>query len=185
MVHLKMKFVFAVLLITGIICLALSAPDSSRNRIGGFDIGKVRELSADPNAVMANNNGGVAAKPEPRETNYTLVILRIIGSLVLIIILIFGVSWVARKIGLIGTSKIGGGGSMDIVEVLPLGQNRNVVMFRVMDVIYLCGQTPGSMVLLDKYEGEKVIEIMKTVKGAPAIFQFKDAFNHFIGKMKK
>ena len=41
---------------------------------------------------------------------------------------------------------------MDVLEVLPFGQNRNAILIRVMDSVYLLGQTPNSIVLLEKIE---------------------------------
>jgi flagellar biogenesis protein FliO len=74
---------------------------------------------------------------------------------------------------------------MDILETLPLGQNRSLVMVRVMDSILLLSQTPQTIVLLEKIEGAKAIELISLTKGGTSIVQFKDFFNTFIGKMKK
>ncbi len=119
------------------------------------------------------------------DTPYALVILRIIGYLAIIIALIFGVAWFIKKTGLAGASKIGGGASMDILEVVGFGQNRNAMLIRVMDCVYLLGQTPGSIVLLDKIEGQNAIDIIASSKEGTSIVQFKDAFNSFMGKIKK
>ena len=119
------------------------------------------------------------------ETPYTLVVLRIIGYLAIIIALIFVVAWFIRKTGLAGSSKVGGGGSMDVLEVVSFGQNRNAMLVRVMDCVYLLGQTSGSIVLLDKIEGQDAIDIIATSKEGTSIVQFKDAFNSFMGKIKK
>ena len=154
------------------------------NNIGSFDISKVRELSSGP---QTSPTGAQVAQPVRKETqNYTFVMLRLIGSLALIIALIFGVSWLIRKSGLVGSSRgVRGGGSMDVLEVLPLGPNRNMVMVRVMDTVYLCGQTATSISLLDKIEGQRAVELLTSSKGPSTVVQFKDAFNQFIAKMKK
>ena len=117
--------------------------------------------------------------------NYALVIMRMIGYLAIITMIIFAVAWGVRKAGFAGTSKLGGGGSMDIIEVLSFGQNRNAVLIRVADTVYLLGQTPESMVLLEKIEGQKAIDLIASSKGGTSVMNFKEAFNSFIGKMKK
>jgi flagellar biosynthetic protein FliO len=98
---------------------------------------------------------------------------------------IFAIAWFVRKTGFGNSSKIGGGGSMDILEVLQFGQNRNAILVRVMDTVYLLGQTPTSIVLLEKIEGQKAIDLIASSKGGGAVMQFKDVFNNFMGKMKK
>lgn len=74
---------------------------------------------------------------------------------------------------------------MDVLEILPFGQNRTITMVRVMDAVYLLGQTPQSIVLLEKIEGQKAIDLIASSKGGSSIVQFKDAFNSFLSKMKK
>ena len=181
--------------VVGVLCVCafVAYPqDSVQNKsrdIGNFSIEKVRNLSTDPGALTAVNDSGSPVKKaaEKGATNYTVIMLRIIGSLVLIIGLIYMVTWLLRKTGLAGTSTRvgGGGGSMDVIEVLPLGQNRNAVLFRVMDTVYLCGQTPANIALIDKIEGQRAVEILTSSKGTSTVVHFKEAVNHFISRMKK
>lgn len=127
----------------------------------------------------------ITSIPFAQPENYAVVILRMVGYLAVVMMVIFAVAWGIRKIGLAGTSKVGGGGSMDIIEVLSFGQNRNAVLIRVADTVYLLGQTPESMVLLEKIEGQKAIDLIASNKSGASVMNFKDAFNSFIGKMKK
>jgi flagellar biosynthetic protein FliO len=167
--------------------MTMAQEQNKKSGIGGFDIDKVRELSENPKALSPSvADSPSVAQVRPKEaTNYTFIIFRIVLSLVIIIALIFGVSWLIRKSGLAGTSRIGGGGSMDVLEVLPLGQNRNVVLFRVMDTVYLCGQTASNISMLDKVEGQRATELITSSKGTSTVVHFKEAFNQFISKMKK
>jgi flagellar biosynthetic protein FliO len=153
----------------------------TNNNIGTFNIEKVRDelitRAVDSNAVDTN--------AEPKQERIAAVLLRVFFYLAVVIILIFVVSWVVKKAGITGSSKVGGGGAMDTLEVLPLGQNRNIILIRVMDVVYLLGQTSGSMILLEKIEGQKAIDLISSSKGGSSIIQFKDALNSFMGKIKK
>jgi hypothetical protein len=55
-----------------------------------------------------------------------------------------------------------------------------------MDTVYLLGQTPTSIVLLEKIEGQKAIDLIASSKGGGgSVMQFKDVFNNFMGKNKK
>ena len=74
---------------------------------------------------------------------------------------------------------------MDILEALPLGQNRNVLLVRVTDKVYLLAQTQNQITVLDTITGEKALELISSSKGVVSIMQFKDVFNNFMGKMKK
>jgi hypothetical protein len=40
-------------------------------------------------------------------------------------------------------------------------------------------------VLLEKIEGQRAIDLIASSKGGSSITQFRDAFNNFIGKIKK
>lgn len=165
-----------------------SLPPKASRGIGTFSIEKVRNFSTDPKATApANDTAAVRSVKEKSAASYTIIVFRIIGSLALIVGLIYLVMWLMRKSGLAGSSKrVGGGsGTMDVIEVLPLGQNRNAVLFRVMDTVYLCGQTQSSMALLDKIEGPRAVEILTSSKGASTVVHFKEAVNHFLSRMKR
>jgi len=74
---------------------------------------------------------------------------------------------------------------MDILEALPLGQNKSVLLVRVTDRVYLLAQTQNQIAVLETITGEKAIELISSSKGVVSIMQFKDVFNNFMGKMKK
>jgi len=164
-------------------CVVAISAQTAESGIGKFDINKVRQAAVNQTETLSNGNLG---KTDAKENeSYTIIILRIIGYLALTIIVILVIAWVVKKAGIVGASRIGGGGSMDIIEVLPFGQNRNAMLVRVMDTVYLIGQTPNNIVLLEKIEGQKAIDLIASSKGGTSIMQFKDAFSHFIGKIKK
>ena len=161
--------------------------DSTGN-IGGFSIEKVRDFTQDDRSTdPLTDSLGTKVSSKQKETSYAIVLLRIIGSLVLIVALIYMVMFLIRKSGLTGGSaRIGGGsGSMDILEVLPLGQNRTAILFRVMDTVYLCSQTQTNISLLDKIEGQRAVELLTSAKGSSTVVHFKEAFNQFVSRMKK
>jgi flagellar biosynthetic protein FliO len=164
---------------------AAMAQEQNGRAIKGFDINKVRELSENPKALSPSADSTAAPTSAREAPNYTFIVFRIVLSLVIIIALIFGVSWLIRKSGLAGTSRIGGGGSMDVLEVLPLGPNRNVVLFRVIDTVYLCGQTASNISMIDKIDGQRAVDLLTSSKGPSTVVHFKEAFNQFISKMKK
>lgn len=164
-----------------IFCCCTVFTISAQNDIGKFDIQKVRNATVEKNDSSLNSlTNENAKKDEP----LIFIIFRITFYLALVIALIFGVSWFIKKTGLSKAGKVQNG-SMDLLEVLPLGQNRGTMLIRVLDTIYVVGQTPNSLLLIDKIEGQKAIEIIASSKGGTSIVQFKDAFNSFMQKMKK
>jgi flagellar biosynthetic protein FliO len=162
-----------------------------RQDIGSFDINKVARDVGGSQAQAITDSGSsksstaaVDAFAGKTKENWTLVSLRIVLYLFITIAAIFLVIWGIKRIGLAGRSKIGGG-SMDVLEALPLGQNRNIVLVRVVDKVYLIGQTQNSIAVLETIEGQKALELISTTKGVVSMAQFKDVFNNFMGKIRK
>jgi len=152
-----------------------------------FDIQKVREAIADQSGDSTVSGEEKIPAPErnrPLRDNYFLIVLRIIGYVALISIIVVFVLWLVKRFGLSGSSRIGGG-SMDLLETLPVGQNRSILLVRVMDAILVLSQTPQNITLLERIEGTKAVELIASSKGGTSIVQFKDVFNNFIGKIKK
>jgi len=181
------SFLFIALLFAG---TAFSQP---KEGIGNFDIEKVRRAVIDPNgpAAVDTDRASAASASAPQtsatkteKVNLGWLIVRLCFYFALIIGAILFVTWGIKRLGLAGRSKIRGG-SMDILEALPLGQNRNVLLVRVTDKVYLLAQTQNQITVLDTITGEKAIELISSSKGVVSIMQFKDVFNNFMGKMKK
>ena len=181
------SFLFIALLFAG---TAFSQP---KEGIGNFDIEKVRRAVIDPNgpAAVDTDRASAASASAPQTTatktekvNLGWLIVRLCFYFALIIGAILFVTWGIKRLGLAGRSKIRGG-SMDVLEALPLGQNRNVLLVRVTDKVYLLAQTQNQITVLDTITGEKALELISSSKGVVSIMQFKDVFNNFMGKMKK
>jgi flagellar biogenesis protein FliO len=149
----------------------------------GFDINVLQnELQK---SSITEDDTGVIQEKEKEKGNIVAVLIRILAYLLLVIILIIGISWIIKRIGIPGTMKNKGPGTMDLLEILPLSQNRTITMVRVQDVVYILGQNQGSMILIDKIEGQKAIELISSSKDGTSVVQFKDAINLFVEKFKK
>ncbi|MDR2592777.1 MAG: flagellar biosynthetic protein FliO, partial [Chitinispirillales bacterium] len=127
---------------------ATYAQDSNSGGIGNFDIDKVYEdaTNGDDDSAIARGGLGSQSGQYPRRSeNYALVLLRIIGYLVVVTAIILAAAWGARRLGVAGVSKVGGGNNMDTIEAIYFGQNRGAVLIRVADVVYLLGHTPENV----------------------------------------
>ncbi len=160
-------------------------PAAQKSKTGDFDITKVHEaVKSDIRDSVSPDIYNDDAQDKPISDNYFFLSMRIVGYLILIALLIGTALWFIKKMGLSGTSRIGGG-SMDLLEALPIGQNRSLILVRVMNTVYVLAQTPQNITLLETIEGEKAVELIASTKGGTSIVQFKDVFNNFIGKIKK
>ena len=156
------------------------------SKTGNFDIKKVQQAVkgdlADSLSVVTDD--AEADRVRPLGDNYMFIVFRIIGYLILLTLFIILVVWLLKRFGITGSSRIGSG-TMDLLESLPVGQNRSIILVRVMDTILVLSQTAQNITLLEKIEGDKAVELIASTKGGTSIVHFKDVFNNFIGKMKK
>jgi flagellar biosynthetic protein FliO len=178
----------SVLLVTVWIVLALCTASGAQNRRSAdeFSIDKVNAEAFDSEAVdtAQRGGGGSATSQQAERPNLTMVAFRTIAALVLILLVIVGLVWFLRKAGLSGTSRIGGG-SMDLLEVLPIGQGRSIVLVRVMEKVLVLAQTQQNITLLEEVDGQHAVELIAQSKGGTSIVQFKEMFNNFVGRVKK
>ncbi|MGD9200850.1 MAG: flagellar biosynthetic protein FliO [Chitinispirillia bacterium] len=178
---------FLSIFLTSVTAFLLFPPEiyGQNNITEKFDITKVqkaiREDLDDPNSIK---NGIKNDNVKQESDSYFFVTLKIMMYLIIItMVIVFGI-WIIKKMGLYGTSRIGGG-SMDLLETLPIGQNRSVVLLRIMDSVMVVAQTAQKITLLDKIEGEKAVELIASTKGGTSIVRFKDHFNNFMQKIRK
>jgi flagellar biogenesis protein FliO len=164
---------------TIILCLLWSYTYALPEGIGDFDIEKVRKAALGVDSVQQQTN-----ENSTQRTDISKVIVRITVYLGIIITLILFIAWLLRQNAL-KTVVRGGGGAMDVIETLPIGQNRMIFMVRVMDEIYLLSQTTVNIAVIEKISGQKALDIIASSKGGGAIIHFKDALNNFMGKIKK
>jgi len=160
---------------------AMTAPSVD----GDFDMGALRrELGAPVGAGAADSVAMAAQAAAPKPENLMVVVLRIAGYLALILGTIVVVGWLLKKGGIAGGSRLGGG-SMDVLEALSLGPNRSIVLVRVTDSVLLIAQTPTSISVLEKFDGQKAAELVASSKGIVSMTKFKDALSMFLGKQRK
>ncbi len=174
-----------VLLVVSLILCAGFISRSPAAQTPGFDIQKVREAVAEGNQRLAGDTAlaGAAAQGAPNESAW-LIILRIVAYLALVLAILFGGVWVFKRLsGKSGTRA--GSGSMDVVEMLPIGQGRSIVLVRILDAVMVLAQTSQTVTLIEKIEGEKALELIAATREGASIVQFKELFNNFIGRMKK
>ena len=181
------RLVIGVLSVVWLCSSSLAAEDTARPFNADRFMGKLHtELSQFDSSASGDTSQMQTRRAMARpQENFAFLSLKIAGYLAGILVLIVLFAWIAKKGGLAGSSKLGGTGSMDILEALPLGNAKSIALVRIMDAVYIVGQTQQSISLLDKIEGEKAVEIIASSKGGVSMAKFKDVFSNFMGKMKK
>jgi flagellar biogenesis protein FliO len=176
---------FTIFIIGAAVFTGATAQDSSASSTGSFDMNKLQQeinyAQGNSAASAVDSNGNRTAI---RRESIGTIVVRITMYLALLLLVVGGTLWVLRKTKVVGSSKIGGG-SMDVLEVLAIGQGRFITLVRVQDAIMVLASTGQNISLLDKIEGSKALEIIATTRGGTSIVQFKDAFQNFFGKTKK
>jgi flagellar biogenesis protein FliO len=182
----KVQMIFLRLFLSLLLLFSVCYAQNQQSETGNFDFKKLQDAISNQSDTQLSQNSSLSqkTKKDKESESYVWVVFRITLYLAIVIGVIFLVAWIVRKAG-IGNSRIGGAGNMDILEVLQTGQNRNTMLIRVMDAVYLIGQTQNSIVLLEKIEGQKAIDLIASSKGGGTVMQFKEVFNNFMGKMKK
>jgi len=180
----KVLMIFLRLFLPVLLILSSGYAQNQQSETGDFDFKKLQEALSNQSDTQLSANNAIPQKTKKESESYIWVVFRITLYLAIVIGVIFLVAWLVKKAG-IGSSRIGGSGNMDILEVLQTGQNRNTMLIRVMDAVYLIGQTQNTIVLLEKIEGQKAIDLITSSKGGGTVMQFKEVFNNFMGKMKK
>jgi flagellar biosynthetic protein FliO len=186
MENIKSFRIVLIAVITGLFVAASAGSGQTKNGIGSFDIEKVRKAAGAAEALDVDTSSHAAsatASSVRTSEGIGWLAARICFYLGLIAAAIFVVMWLIKRLGLAGGSKIGGG-SMDVLEVLPIGQHRTILLVRVRDNVYVVAQTQHQITLLDKVEGERALDLISSSKGG-SISQFKDVFNSFMTKIKK
>jgi flagellar biosynthetic protein FliO len=156
----------------------------SRSSIGTFDIEKVRQAVSGRDSSSDSTTGAIEKAPVRKSESVAWLTIRIGLYLALIAGAIFCVTWLIKRFGLVGRSKIGGG-SMDLLEALSIGPNKTILLVRVKDMVFILAQTPSQITLLDKVEGDRALELISSSRGGVSISQFKEVFDGFMGKIKK
>jgi flagellar biogenesis protein FliO len=188
--HTSRRFRVTLFVLLGGALLFCGAMAARAQEIDTSQAAKLRAIDrvmSDSPSIGPSGIGQQAAPARAVKTaslSVTQLLFRVTGGLVLTAIMIFLLSWTIRKLGLVGRSRMTGG-SMDFLEALPLGQNRGLVLVRVLDKVYLLSQAPDGVSKLETFEGEKALEMISSSKGGVSMTQFKDVFNSFMKRGRK
>jgi len=125
---------------------------------------------------------GIAERAGSDSVSLVGISIRIIISLIIIILVLYILMYFFKKSNTPGSFS--GGGSMDLIETISTGPGSSMVLVRILDSVYVLGQTTKGMHYIDKIEGEKAVEAIAMTKAGADITGFKEVFSNFMTKVK-
>jgi flagellar biosynthetic protein FliO len=165
-------------------CSSLSAQQPAADSNAGFDIREVQRAVAENERGLLDESGMSREAGAIEAESIWVITIRIVAYLALVLGLLWGGIWLFKRLtGKAATRP--GGGSMDVLEILPIGQGRSIALVRILDAVLVLAQSAQTVALLEKIEGEKALELIASTRDGTSIVQFKELFNTFIGRMKK
>ena len=131
-------------------------------------------------AVNSDIGGG-------RQDGIEVVILRIIGSLAIVLALVAGTATIIRKTGLFRQSGINAASqtpSMSVLEALSTGLNGAVLLIRCEEQVFLVGQTQSNYTFLQELNSDTARKIIESKAGNETITSFKTSLANFMQNIK-
>ncbi len=174
-------FVIRVSLLLTLITFIFIPVDIIAQEKNGFDLNKVRQAVNDD----LKENGSENDNPKNEDINYGFLIFKMIGYVLFLTLIVISIIWGLKKTGFFGAPPTVTVRSMDVLESLPLGPNRSIVLVRMMDQVLVLGQTAQSITTLGKIEGQQAVELITAGDSEDTVRNFKDVFGKFVNKMKK
>lgn len=168
----------SIILLLLLLCVSVSMAGD----VEGFSMEKVRKERGE-STLVADSTAVDAAEEEPPSP--FILVMRIIGSLALISVLIFGIVFGVKKTGLIKKVDEGSAGSFEVLERFPLGKQGGVLlMVRCEKSVLLLGQTADSINLLKSIEGNEAQALIEDKREGATVSAFQASLNNFITTMK-
>lgn len=149
----------------------------------------MRTLSQEMGVPFNADDTDLAAQAENsgREESIGVIILRIVGSLVIVLALVGGTAWGIRKTGVFKKSGIIAANqtpSMSVLEALATGQNGVILLVRCEEQVFLLGQTQAKYTLLQELNADTAKKIIENKAGNETIGSFKNSLANFMQNVK-
>lgn len=87
-----------------------------------------------------------------------LVAVRLILAIIAVVVIIY-LSYVVSKYLAVGTERIHAAKYMKVVDRIPVGQDRSILILEIGGKHYLIGNTPQSIEILKELEDGQLVEI--------------------------
>jgi flagellar biogenesis protein FliO len=116
-----------------------------------------------------------------------VIVLRIVGSLVLVLALLAAVVWGVRKSGIMGQgvpTATPQTPSMSVLEALSTAYSGTILLVRCEEQVFLVGQTSSNYTLLQELQEDIAKKIIESKGGNETIGSFKNSLANFMQNLK-
>lgn len=169
--------------VTLILCFLFFCALYAADDIGGFSIDKVREQRGE--STLVDDSLAVATGEEEVATSPFILVLRIIGSLAIVTLFIFGIVFGVKKSGFLKKQEVSTAGTFELLERFQTGKQGNaLLMVRFNSSVLVLGQTNENISLIKSIEGDEAARIIEDKREGMTVSGFQASLNNFISSMK-
>jgi flagellar biogenesis protein FliO len=121
------------------------------------------------------------------QESITVILLRIIGSLALVVGLIAAISFCVSRSGIFKQNNISATSqtpSMSVLEALSTGQNCVILLIKCEEQVFVVGQTSSNYTLLKELNSEVSKKIIESKAGNETVGSFKKSLSNFMQNIK-
>jgi flagellar biogenesis protein FliO len=150
-----------------------------------FDMSQLNQSMG--NIITSDDADFADSTGEGNQDGIGIVILRIIGSLALVLALLAAIVWGLRKSGVLGQGVITAANqtpSMSVLEALSTGYNGAILLVRCEEQVFLVGQTPTNYTLLQELQQDVAKKVIESKGGNENVGAFKNSLANFMQNLK-
>lgn len=164
------------------LALGLFLPIMVSAQGGEFDE-KLKNL----NQILDTSVNAVASTQSSGTPDFWGIGLRFAVSLIIVLILLYGLYYFARRVRKMDLPPSAGGKGLQILENYHIGSNQKLILLRLgEDKVLLVGATPDNLRTLAQLEGEDAKNILGNAQNqvvTPA--QFSETVNQMLSRFRK
>lgn len=101
------------------------------------------------------------------------VVFTVISFIIILVLAYFTTKFVANS-----SNKLNKGKNMKIIDILNLGNNKKIMLVKIIDKIYILGINNGGIDVIDTIHENKVIEKLESEPNSKPVFE-----NHLFNKL--
>lgn len=170
MINLKLLLVFSLLCIS-----CIFAQEDS------FEIEKVHSAMGTQTVVVDGIDSTLVVSEAPESIG--VLLLRIAGSLSLVLFLIVAILFVIKKLGLFRGERNLQSPSLQILESLSVGQGGVIMLIRCENSVHLVGQTASQFSLIQTFPSVTAAQIIDERQGSETVGSFKTNLSQFMSNL--
>jgi len=172
-----MKKTFVIIFALSLICAVFAQEREFSMSQLNQDMGNVVPQDSDFVEPVSANHDGMG-----------IILLRIVGSLALVLAILAAAVWGIRKSGIVIGQNVPAAApqtpSMSVLEALSTGYSGTILLVRCEEQVFLIGQTPSNYTLLQELQEDVAKKIVESKSGNETVGSFKNSLANFMQNLK-